>query len=259
MAGEEMAREILERVLGQFTVVNDDGRVDSMYDLRIGPSDKPLIAIEVVGAVDQKFTETWNVGPSRGPFKLTVQGDWSITIKPGAHIKTLKKRIEPILQKLEAQGNLDARVDFRLEHDEKPIFDELESLDIEHVVCHCPEGSGKIYLWIGGTGGGIDYQGSEVPKWVGKFLHEPAQEDVVHKLKLSSASSCHAFVILSYRGAPWSVESYFTTELEHLPNEAPNLPKPISEVWLVHPWNSRGIHWDGSSWQRFDARKDSAD
>ena len=68
MAGEEWARQIIERVLKQAAFINDDGSQNSMYDLRVGPPDKPLITIEVGGAVDSSFTETWNVGPARGPF-----------------------------------------------------------------------------------------------------------------------------------------------------------------------------------------------
>src|SRR5690349_9336713 len=100
MAGEEFARRIVEKELNRTTVINDDGTKPSMYDLRIGPHDKPEVAIECFGAVDSQFTETWNVGPARGPLKLSLTGNWIIELSPKASIKKFKQHIEPILQEL---------------------------------------------------------------------------------------------------------------------------------------------------------------
>ena len=57
--------------------------MSGIYDLRVGPADAPEVAIECVGSVDSKFTETWNVGPAKGPFTFSVKGDWTVTIKAG--------------------------------------------------------------------------------------------------------------------------------------------------------------------------------
>lgn len=101
MAGEEWARRILEKELKRNVVVNDDGSTPGMYDLRIGPADAPEMAVDCVGAVDPSFTETWNVGPARGPLELAITGDWFITLTPRARIKAIEQRVEPLLRELD--------------------------------------------------------------------------------------------------------------------------------------------------------------
>jgi hypothetical protein len=70
MTSEEWARRVVENTLKRTVVLNDDGSAPGMYDLRIGPSDAPEIAIECTGVVDPDFTETWNVGTGEGPLIL---------------------------------------------------------------------------------------------------------------------------------------------------------------------------------------------
>jgi hypothetical protein len=105
MAGEEeWARRIVEKELGRSVVVNDDGSEDGMYDLRIGPADAPMLAVECVRAIDRIRAETWSVGPSQGPLELALRGDWIIWHTSSARIKAIKKRLEPLLRELEDQG-----------------------------------------------------------------------------------------------------------------------------------------------------------
>jgi len=57
-----------------------------------------------------------------------------------------------------------------------------------------------VYLTMPGTGGGVDDKGTNLPKWLGDFLRNPAQADVLSKLKRAGATDCHAFVIASFQG-----------------------------------------------------------
>jgi len=105
MAGEERwAQRIIQSELKKAVTINDDGSKPGMYDLRIGPLDAPEVAIECLGAVDQTFTETWNVGPAKSPLELSTKGDWIITIADKASIKDIKQHIERILETLENRG-----------------------------------------------------------------------------------------------------------------------------------------------------------
>ena len=101
MAGEEWARRIVEKELRRSVVVNDDGSMPSMYDLRIGPADAPELAVECVRAMDQTRAETSSVSHRKGPLELALRGDWIIVHTPSARIKDVKKRLEPLLQELE--------------------------------------------------------------------------------------------------------------------------------------------------------------
>jgi hypothetical protein len=37
------------------------------------PADAPEVAVECVGAVDKTYTETWNIGPAKGPLQVRVR------------------------------------------------------------------------------------------------------------------------------------------------------------------------------------------
>jgi len=259
MAGEEWARRIVEKELKRTVVINDNGSAPGMYDLRIGPADAPELAIECVGAVDPTFTETWNVGPARGPLELSITGDWTVVIAPKARVKAIRQRIEQLLRELEDRGIHNVHVDHWLKWNDTALFDELESLNITHAYCHSLQGMGKVHLGMPGIGGAVDEQGSAVPEWVGEFLCDSARQDVLSKLQLSGAPNRHAFLIVTFAGAPWPVESYLTGELSHLPSQAPDLPPPVTGVWVVYGMSRRGLRWDGDAWQLFDARGEGID
>jgi hypothetical protein len=89
---------------------------------------------------------------------------------------------------------------------------------------------------------------------VGGFLHDVSQADVVSKLVQSGAAERHAAVVVDLTGAPWSVISYFTGELEQLPEEAPNLPDGVTAVWIIPLLGEKGLYWDGSRWRLVAAR-----
>jgi hypothetical protein len=254
MAGEEWARRIIEHELGRSVALNDDNSKAGMYDLRVGASDTPEIAIECVGAVDSILTETWNIGPAKGPLNLPLAGDWTVTISRGARVKVIQQEIGALLQELEMRGLYNVRVDHWLKRREKWLFDELEALGIEWASCYRLEGTGKVHLTMPGTGGAVDETGSAVPGWISDFLRAPARSDVLEKLGRSGAKSCHVFVIVSLAGVSWPVESYLTGDLDKLPLQQPDLPIPVNEVWIVHGFGQRGLRWSGEAWRSFKAR-----
>ena len=74
MSVESWAQKIVQDELQESVVVHDNNSQPGMCDLRIGPAECPTLAIECVGAVDRVRTETWNVGPGRGPLTAGVAG-----------------------------------------------------------------------------------------------------------------------------------------------------------------------------------------
>lgn len=83
---------------------NDDNSRPSMYDLRRGPKGRPDIAIECVAAVDPISTETWNLGPARGPMALSTKGDWVVVLSHCANMKLVREKIEGLLIAAESLG-----------------------------------------------------------------------------------------------------------------------------------------------------------
>lgn len=250
MAGEDWARRIVQNALNREVRIHDDNSQPSMYDLRIGPVDAPEVAIECVGAVDRTYTETWNVGPAKGSFTLPVAGNWTVEISPTARIKrTVMPRLPQFLTELERRG-LDAiSYNHWLPPIDQPMLNVMDSIGIIHASRYSAPYSGKVYLTMPGTGGCVDHTGSKLPEWLGDFLRDPAQADVLSKLQRAGTRNCHAFVFATFQGVPWNVESYLTGSLTALPDEPPDLPPPVTEAWVVSSFGDKGLHWNGNVWR----------
>lgn len=257
MTVEQWAQQIIEKELNRPVVVHDDGSQPSMYDLRIGAVEAPDVAIECVGAVDPVFTETWNVGPGRGSFSLAVKGDWRIGIAREAHIGTIRRHIEPILQNLEEQEISEVRVGHLFNWHDSRLLHELESLGIQHASCISMPGTGRVHMTMEGSGGVVDSAGSGLPQWIEEFLRDPEREDVLFKLRLTAAQERWVFVPVALGGAPWLVESYLTGEFEYLPASGPNLPSPVTGIWVTSTFGKHGVRWDSAGWRLFRVSEES--
>lgn len=248
---EECARRIVQRELRRPVMLHDDGSRPSMYDLRVGDRGGPDIAVECIGAVDRRRTETWNVGPARGSFILPIVGDWNVVVEPGAMIKRIRQQLLSVLnQCVEAGVSGFTPVDAFLRSSHPALFDRLKQLRI-HSVSRYDPGTGRIFMGMTGFGGPVDPTGMEVPRWISEFLHGDDRQDVLRKLESSGAVECHVFVGVSFGGVPWLVESYLGTETDILPRESPVLPPPVHAVWITY--GRKGLRWDGSAWAFFDA------
>ncbi len=255
MAGEEAARRTIELALGRPVALHDDNKRPSMYDLRIGPADAPDLAVEVTAAVDAEYTETWNAGPAKGSMTLRLKRSWTVVIASGARVRTIRKRLEPLLMELEARGLHHLRADHLLRRADERLFDTFVALGIEHAWCSKEAGAGRVYLMMDGAGGAVDESGAALPPWIGEFLRDPKQADVLRKLAASGAPRREAFIIAALRGTPWPVEGYLMRDLDQLPPIAPDLPDPVTGVWVVSSFafSGRGVRWDGTAWHFFNA------
>ena len=255
MIVEPWARGLVEEELQLVVELNDDQSRPSMYDLRVGPAEAPVMAIECVGAVDPVRVETWNIGPAKGPLTLELDGDWIVCLLLGkARIKSLDKRLEPILSQCEERGLVsNLRVDWTLKRNQPELFAELTTLGVEWASCYRSPGHGKVYLTVQGIGGCVDTNGSTIAAWIGKFLLAPERADVLSKLARSGAAERHVFVVVDFGGATFPVESYLAGPIDALPAVAPILPSTITGVWLTSTSSGIGVRWTGTTWKRFRA------
>ncbi|HEX6908915.1 MAG TPA: hypothetical protein VF142_00890 [Longimicrobium sp.] len=251
---EVAARRIIEKEIGLPVVQHDDNSESGMYDLRIGAKHSPVIAIECVGAVDPVLTETWNIGPAKGPFQLPVPGDWEIIVIPGASVRKIKKRLSPILHEMVERNLVEVDADYVRNRDERHIIYQLRTLGICGASCFRTPGIGQIHLGMEGTGGPIDSTGASIPGWIEEFLRHPERADVLLKLNRSGATENHVFVHVEFGGAPWSVQSYLLEAIKHLPEAAPDLPAPVTGVWVASTQGRYGVRWTNSKWWVFDTR-----
>jgi hypothetical protein len=251
MRVEEWAKKILSRELNCSVELHDNGSIPSMYDLRVGLVSSPEIAIECVGAVNQVFTETWNVGPAQGPLSIGTQGDWIVTVQPNARIKPLQNRLEEVLRDCE-RNNIKGYypVDRNLKNFAPRLHSLLTQLMVTSIHMYRSRGEGKAFLSMDGDGGSINFTGNGIAEWVTEFLYHEYRKDVRKKLSSSGAKENHVFVPIAFRGATWEVESYFCTEMSGN-IAAPKLPRTIDAVWLTS--NGKGLKWHHNEWRGFDA------
>lgn len=244
---EECARRIIQRELGRRVVLHDDGSRPSMYDLRVGASTSPDIAIECIGAVDQQRTETWNVGPARGSFPVSLGGTWHVVLRPDAFVKDVRRALPDLLEDLDKDGFLGyTPTDAFLRVADPSLYERFDGLRIDAVARYSPEEPGRVFLGMSGFGGAVDPTGREVPAWIGDFLRARPRQDVLNKLAASEARECHAFVIVTFGGVPWLVESYLGTQTNLLPTGPPDLPAPVSSVWIMY--GEKGVRWAEGAW-----------
>lgn len=247
--------------LGRAVEQHDDNSGPGMYDLRVGPEANPDIAIEVTGAVDRTFAETWNSGPAKGPKQWALVGDWAVQLKIRPDLNAIDAQLPFVLQLLESQNFEGGPVDHVLRRHDRAMWELLDGLGISYLTCCRRSGSGEVSFTMAGEGGAIDSSGASLPTWVSDWLREPEQADVLKKLTATTAPERHVFVPVDLHGAGWPVESYLLTWLgeRQLPSDPPDLPEPITAVWLASTMADRGVRWDGQRWSWFAARSPELD
>lgn len=238
-----------------------------MYDLRIGPAEAPLVAVEVTGAVDELWTQTWNTGPARGRIALQAgAGRWTVSVEPGSNIKRLQRELPALLLDLAHRGVSDIYEIELLAYRDATLHERLSALGIEsaHQTSSQP-GTDYVHLTLPGQGGAVDSAGTETPRWVGNFLRDPRRRDCLEKLGRAPAARREMFIGVTLAGAPWAVTSYLTNialrDLS-LPPSPPDLPPPVTGLWLAPTMTFRdglGVRWDGSHWSAFRTRGEGID
>src|SRR5262249_21306006 len=155
-----------------------------------------------------------------------------------------KQRLVPLLRELENRGFHSVLVNYPLKRHDAALFHQLQSLNVNNAVCYRLPGTGKIQLTMTGIGGAHNLTGGAVSQWAGEVLSAPACRDVLYKLERSGAADRHAFLLVSFGGAPWPVESYLMGDLDQVPREVPQLPPPVNGVWIVSGFGRKGLRWD---------------
>lgn len=246
---EDWAKQVVAKELGEIVDVHDDGSESGMYDLRIGEKNAPEYAIECVGAVNFTATETWNIGPAKGPIRINSAGDWIVSIKDSAKIKSLKRSISSAIGKCEELGLTEyTPVNWELRNFNEDIFNVLNGLGVSSFYMYRAKGSSKVHLTMDGKSGAVNQNADDLVGWVDSFLSSDDKADVVKKLRNSNAKEKHAFIPIILGGAPWYVESIFFSDMQ-APNTPPKLPKPITGVWITS--NGRGLRYMEGQWHLF--------
>jgi len=239
---------------------HDDGSVDGMYDLRIGPAEAPQVAIEVVGAVNSAYARTRSAGPGWGPAQTLGRSDWLLFLEDGTVAERLRREVGSIVLGLEHAGwNLNSGHEVLRATDDDKLVEKLTAQGILAAYCTAELGSGTVRFAQHGQGGAPDHRGDSVPGWTSDFLRHPDRADVLAKLERSGAVERHVFVEVCFKGAPFAIWNYLVGPIEGLPAATPTLPAVVSQVWLTTGFSvgrrpPQGIRWDGGAWSTFGGR-----
>lgn len=223
-----------------------------MYDLRIGMSEAPDVAIEVTRVQDHDYTLVWKKGPEKGAQHWAVDGVWSIGITVHAVVRKLQSKLEPLLRLLNARGIHHVMTDECLQRTDPEIFSVLSDYGINAICREVGPHNGTVYFRMDGEGDRgemVNTTGEGISSWLGDYLRADARKDNLQKLRCSGAKSCHIFLMLTLAGTPSAVSSYLVGSLDPLPMECPDLPSPVKAAWLMPSWGGTGLFWTGSEWQ----------
>ncbi|MEO7803425.1 MAG: hypothetical protein ABIS18_03055 [Actinomycetota bacterium] len=255
---EEWARRVIEADLGLTVRQHDDGSVAAMHDLDIIRGDEKAAAVEVTAAADAESIEWWNLanGTDGRWIAEGIRGGWMISAEPSSKVKRLRSELPKLLSTLESQGIDSISVeDWRTS--ERPEVKYARSLGVATARQGGTDFAGSIYLTvqlpIERSAGFVADDADAAAAWIGTFLREPEQSDVLVKLSHSGCNERHAFVILpGFTSAPFPVFDLFIRDEAPLPTINPDLPPEVTDVWIVSTWTSgQGLSWSKSGWRRF--------
>ena len=259
---EELARQILSRVLRTEVTLHDDGSEPSMYDLAVLGRDGPSAAVEVTSATDGEALALWRImNEKEGRWQVEgLAGGWSAALHPWARGKRVWKELPSLLAVMEQGGITDLR------HANDPLVEEIaDELGVADLVQLGTESPGRIYVTLSlpseRTGGGVPETGTPLSKWIGEYLRGPDRADVLRKLASSLLPERHAVVVVPpLSEALFPVVDLLIRDDAPTPSEDPDLPSEVTSVWVFSTWTTgRGFRWsrDGGwlPFEKFSAEK----
>ncbi len=237
---------------------HDDGSRPGMHDLDVDLPDGRAAAVEVTAAADPASIELWKLVNDRDERWIVpdLLGGWMVMLDPAARAKRVLVELPSLLKGLESGQVSEFGHGWRASED--PVVQALHELGAMSGSRGPTDYPGVIYLSIEQqqerTGGMVADNGNALPTWLGEFLRQPQQADVLAKLGRSQADERHVFIILpGFSTAPFTVTDLLWREDGPLPTAGPGLPDEVTHVWLVATWNiGRGLRWSpDEGWQTF--------
>lgn len=244
---------------------HDDGSREGMHDLDIVHAGRSRAAVEVTAAADGDSIALWKL-MNGGHGRWTVdelRGGWMVTVSPAARAKRLRKELPVLLAEMENMNVPELRLGWKRDGLLDGIADDLGVTDAFRGDTSFP---GSIYITLElpaeRSGGVVAETGCALAEWIGDFLRDPDQHDVLEKLARSGASERHAFVFLpGFTTAPFPVSDLLMRTGAPLPIEQPELPPEVTHVWIVSTWSSGvGFRWSPETgWLAFDKGPEASD
>jgi hypothetical protein len=236
------ARRIVAATVGWAVHLHDVGG-QSQYDYTIDHPAGPH-ALEVVRNTDLAATKNVAAFDQYSEPVLIDQLRWSwqaMLLQPGVpRMKGLAEKLVPIAAALEKVG-LDSSQQMLWSAPEHVALRQLGVLWLTAL----RRGPGQVALLLG-AGDSAGVRPEEPIEEVEAFLHGDKARDVRDKLHRSGLARRHAFVWVDRRSP---MRAWRALGEQDLPQRAPQLPREVSDVWIVFS-KSAGWYWSaGGGWR----------
>lgn len=227
-----------------------------MYDLRIDLADSEYAAAEVTACADPQSIETWNLmnGGDHDWLFPELRGGWVVTVSASARVQSLRSELPELLRDLERERITQTT----LRNTPEWVTSRCRRLRVATAFQGGTDRPGSVYLTIElpteRSGGLVPSSGDSIAAWIGDFLRQPQQQDVLDKLRRSGFRQRHAFVFVpGFTAAPWPVPFLLTSEQPPLPTIAPQLPPEVTHIWVASTWSTAsGVYWSpDTGWAHF--------
>jgi hypothetical protein len=220
-----------------------------MHDLWIIHNDRPPAAVEVVAAADPESIALWKLVNGGGRWQVPgIRGGWLASLLPSARGRRLFLELPGLLSELEAAGEICVAV-----VPEEELLGAQQAraagLGVTSLVQSGTDFPGSVYFTIDlpleQSAGFVAHNGDAIADWVGRYLAESQQADVLAKLARSRAQERHAFVLIpGFTTAPFAVSELLMRSQPAPPRVAPSLPEVVTHAWVVPMWHDRpGYYW----------------
>jgi len=248
---EQAAARVVARFTGERVVLQDDNKLARTTDLRVECEDGRLAVVEIVIDTDPRHAELVEQVTRRSfaiTAKVPLTRTWFATVSAKCSLKTLERELPPLLAQSERDG--EHLFEAFMEPDQlkamtSPLVARLVDLGVL-TINSAPLRDGrptKVRITPEGMGGPIHVPWEEFTQGLDNLLRSERLGDVWEKLKLAKADEHHLFLGVSH-SSPWAINWAVDHNQRELPPDSPQLPPPVSHLWLMPiPLSLRSIAW----------------
>jgi len=233
--------------MGERVLLIDDGSADSMPDIRIEYGNGRVGLVEVVLDMDPASAASYAAVRER-EFKINGSGltrFWFVWLEPEAKLRSLDKKLKPILARLEA--------------DAWPLNERIEVADVSRASPEVRRGAGllanlgvhaascligpapEIQLVPSGMGGAQE-EWTAFQSELDRILHSDKLSDVRRKLVNADGVERHVFLGATFSSS-WSINYWLLDSETELPSSPPRLPDELTHLWVWGTPLGRVLGW----------------
>jgi hypothetical protein len=243
-ADELLVRRAIAAALSVPVRRRDTGSGEAVHDLEICYPDGRLGAVEVVSTRDRRAEMLTHAVVQRGHVAVRrLRRSWLVVVPPTTRLRDVEGDLPGFLATLEAAGIK------RVRRGEWGRWRrEMNRLGLQTCTSNEPSPTaGPGYRFLSAPRGAFEQQINKAVERCEHFLSEPAQRDVIDKLRRADASERHAAVVVN---ETWLDVFDQIRQGTTLPTAAPSLPDDIDGLWILALWGgpTRGVFWINSSW-----------